>query len=237
MAAKRFDHERAVTRIGKPVDRAEWCMSPQIVNAYYNAANNEIVFPAAILQPPFFDRKADDASNYGAIGMVIGHEITHGFDDRGRHFDKEIGNLREWWSARRRAARRGTRRKKVEAVRRVRRRRRHEGERQAHAGREHRRHRRREDRPTSRCRRHSRASRPRPTRRLQRRSSASSSRSPRSGARWSAPSANAPACRPTGTRRPASACGGRPTCRSSRAPSRANRRRRSGPKPSAGTIW
>jgi predicted metalloendopeptidase len=80
------------------VDRREWSSSPHIVNAFDNSANNEIVFPAAILQTPFFDLKADDASNYGGIGMVIGHEITHGFDDRGRRFDKD-GNLREWWSA------------------------------------------------------------------------------------------------------------------------------------------
>jgi predicted metalloendopeptidase len=98
MAANRFAHERGVARIGKAVDRREWSSSPHIVNAFYSQANNEIVFPAAILQPPFFDLAADDAANYGAIGMVIGHEITHGFDDRGRRFDKD-GNLREWWSA------------------------------------------------------------------------------------------------------------------------------------------
>jgi putative endopeptidase len=96
LAANRYAHRRDVARIGKPVDRDEWRTSPHIVNAFYGASNNEIVFPAAILQPPFFDLKADDASNYGGIGMVIGHEITHGFDDRGRRFDKE-GNLRDWW--------------------------------------------------------------------------------------------------------------------------------------------
>ena len=98
LAAGRFAHRRDVGRIGKPVDRDEWFSSPHIVNAFYSSARNEIVFPAGILQPPFFDLKADDAANYGGIGMVIGHEITHGFDDRGRRFDKD-GNLRDWWSA------------------------------------------------------------------------------------------------------------------------------------------
>ena len=86
------------SRIGKPVDKDEWLMSPQTVNAYYNPQTNEICFPAAILQYPFFDMKADDAFNYGAIGVVIGHEMTHGFDDQGRQFDKE-GNFRNWWAA------------------------------------------------------------------------------------------------------------------------------------------
>jgi putative endopeptidase len=84
-------------RIGKPVNRKEWGMTPPTVNAYYNAGLNEIVFPAGILQPPFFDAKKDDASNYGGIGMVIGHEITHGFDDNGRKYDAD-GNLKSWWS-------------------------------------------------------------------------------------------------------------------------------------------
>ena len=97
MAANRFDSQREIARIGKPVDRAEWFMSPYIVNAYYNPTGNEIVFPAAILQPPYFDATADDAINYGGIGMVIGHEITHGFDNRGRRFDQD-GNMRDWWS-------------------------------------------------------------------------------------------------------------------------------------------
>lgn len=83
-------------RYNKPVDRDEWLMSPQTVNAYYNPSTNEICFPAGILQPPFFDFKADDATNYGAIGVVIGHEMTHGFDDQGRQFDKN-GNLNQWW--------------------------------------------------------------------------------------------------------------------------------------------
>ena len=98
MRARAFDSRRIAARIGKPVDRGEWLMSPHIVNAYYNPTGNEIVFPAAILQPPYFDAKADDALNYGGIGMVIGHEITHGFDDRGRLYDAR-GNLREWWTA------------------------------------------------------------------------------------------------------------------------------------------
>ncbi|QJR11404.1 Neutral endopeptidase [Usitatibacter rugosus] len=98
MRAGRFEAARQVALLGKAVDRTEWGMSPHIVNAFYNARANEIVFPAGILQPPFFDAKADDAVNYGAIGMVIGHEITHGFDDRGRRFDS-IGNLRDWWTA------------------------------------------------------------------------------------------------------------------------------------------
>ena len=84
-------------KIGKPVDRNEWSMTPPTVNAYYNPTNNEIVFPAGILQPPFFDSRADDALNYGAIGAVIGHEITHGFDDQGSQFDPQ-GNLRSWWT-------------------------------------------------------------------------------------------------------------------------------------------
>lgn len=84
--------------VGKPVDRDQWYMTPQTVNAYYNPPTNEICFPAGILQYPFFDMQADDAFNYGAIGVVIGHEMTHGFDDQGRKYDKE-GNMREWWSA------------------------------------------------------------------------------------------------------------------------------------------
>jgi putative endopeptidase len=97
MLANLFEHVRNLKRLDRPVDRDEWFMSPHIVNAYYSGNNNEIVFPAAILQPPFFDAKADDPVNYGAIGTVIGHEITHGFDDRGRLFDKD-GNMRDWWS-------------------------------------------------------------------------------------------------------------------------------------------
>ena len=85
------------SKMNKPVDKEEWHMTPQTVNAYYNPTTNEICFPAAILQPPYFDPKADDALNYGAIGVVIGHEMTHGFDDSGRQFDKN-GNLAEWWT-------------------------------------------------------------------------------------------------------------------------------------------
>ncbi len=97
MRANAFELRRQVALAGRPVDRDDWWMAPQIVNAYYSSRRNEIVFPAGILQPPFFDPKADDAVNYGAIGMVIGHEITHGFDDRGRRFDAR-GNLRDWWT-------------------------------------------------------------------------------------------------------------------------------------------
>ncbi|MGI8508033.1 MAG: M13 family metallopeptidase [Gemmatimonadaceae bacterium] len=92
-----FQYADMVSRLGKPVDRSRWGMTPQTVNAYYNASNNEIVFPAAILQPPFFNVAADDAVNYGAIGAVIGHEIGHGFDDQGRKSDG-AGNLRDWWT-------------------------------------------------------------------------------------------------------------------------------------------
>lgn len=92
-----FDFERMIKKINKPVDKSEWYMPPQMVNAYYNPSTNEIVFPAAILQPPFFYLNADDAVNYGAIGVVIGHEMTHGFDDQGRQYDKD-GNLNDWWT-------------------------------------------------------------------------------------------------------------------------------------------
>ncbi|HNW69752.1 MAG TPA: M13 family metallopeptidase [Bacteroidales bacterium] len=97
MAASRFEYNRDLNKIGKPVDRTEWGMTPQTVNAYYSPNMNEIVFPAAILQPPFFFMNGDDAVNYGAIGVVIGHEMTHGFDDQGRQYDKD-GNLRDWWT-------------------------------------------------------------------------------------------------------------------------------------------
>ncbi|HEV2045689.1 MAG TPA: M13 family metallopeptidase [Chthoniobacterales bacterium] len=95
--AQNFETKRELNKIGKPVDRTEWGMTPPTVNAYYNPKMNEIVFPAGILQPPFFYPKADDAINYGGIGAVIGHEMTHGFDDQGRQYD-EVGNLRDWWS-------------------------------------------------------------------------------------------------------------------------------------------
>jgi putative endopeptidase len=92
-----WEYQRNLDKIGKPVDKTEWGMTPQTVNAYYNSLNNEIVFPAAILQPPFFNPKADAAVNFGGIGAVIGHEMTHGFDDSGAQFDAE-GNLTDWWT-------------------------------------------------------------------------------------------------------------------------------------------
>jgi putative endopeptidase len=95
--AAQFEYHRNAVRNTKPVDRTEWGMTPQTVNAYYDPTKNEIVFPAAILQPPFFDMKADDASNYGAIGAIIGHEISHGFDDEGSQYDGD-GKLRNWWT-------------------------------------------------------------------------------------------------------------------------------------------
>jgi predicted metalloendopeptidase len=97
MRAETFEHERNLAKLGGPVDRTEWFMYPQRVNAYYDSSMNEIVFPAAILQPPFFDPTADDAVNYGAIAAVIGHEVSHGFDDSGSQFDG-AGNLRNWWA-------------------------------------------------------------------------------------------------------------------------------------------
>ncbi|OOG50147.1 M13 family metallopeptidase [Rhodanobacter sp. C01] len=96
-AADKFNYDYRVAKIGKPVDRTEWGMTPQTVNAYYSAQQNEIVFPAAILQPPFFDAKADDAINYGGIGAVIGHEMGHGYDDQGSKFDAQ-GNNVNWWT-------------------------------------------------------------------------------------------------------------------------------------------
>src|SRR3954468_22522545 len=95
--ARTLDYDQMINDLAKPVDRTRWGMTPQTVNAYYNASNNEIVFPAAILQPPFFNVDAGDAVNYGAIGAVIGHEIGHGFDDQGRKSDGS-GNLRDWWT-------------------------------------------------------------------------------------------------------------------------------------------
>jgi len=96
--ASKFEHAYRFAKAGKKVDKTEWHMTPQTVNAYYNPSTNEICFPAGILQYPFFDMTADDAFNYGAIGVVIGHEMTHGFDDQGRQFDK-VGNLKDWWTA------------------------------------------------------------------------------------------------------------------------------------------
>ncbi|MCA1610782.1 MAG: M13 family metallopeptidase, partial [Acidobacteria bacterium] len=97
MRATRFEWARDLAKVGKPVDRTDWGMTPPAVNAYYNPLLNEIVFPAGILQPPFFNKNADDAVNYGGMGAVIGHEMTHGFDDQGRKFDAQ-GNLKNWWT-------------------------------------------------------------------------------------------------------------------------------------------
>ncbi len=97
MRADQFEYQRQLNKIGQPVDRKEWQMTPPTVNAYYDPQMNNINFPAGILQPPFYDNRADDPVNYGAIGMVIGHELTHGFDDQGRQFDAQ-GNLRDWWT-------------------------------------------------------------------------------------------------------------------------------------------
>jgi endothelin-converting enzyme/putative endopeptidase len=97
IAASAFEHARQMAKIGKAVDRAEWQMSPPTVNAYYDAQLNEMVFPAGILQPPFYANAAPMPINFGGIGMVMGHELTHGFDDEGRQFDAE-GNLKDWWA-------------------------------------------------------------------------------------------------------------------------------------------
>jgi predicted metalloendopeptidase len=97
LTASRFEFDRKMATVGEPVNPHEWAMAPHVVNAYYHPLHNEIVFPAGILQPPFFSLDADDAVNYGAIGAVIGHEITHGFDDQGSRFDSE-GNVRDWWT-------------------------------------------------------------------------------------------------------------------------------------------
>jgi predicted metalloendopeptidase len=97
LRANEFESKRQIAKIGKPLDRKEWGMTPPTVNAYYSGSRNEIVFPAGILQPPFFDKSMDDAINFGGIGLVIGHELTHGFDDQGRKFDPQ-GNLRDWWT-------------------------------------------------------------------------------------------------------------------------------------------
>src|ERR1017187_1420292 len=96
--ARVFETKRNLAKLGKPIDRTEWGMTPPTVNAYYNSSMNEIVFPAGILQPPFFSEDADDAVNYGGIGVVIGHEMSHGFDDSGSQYDAD-GNLKNWWTA------------------------------------------------------------------------------------------------------------------------------------------
>jgi predicted metalloendopeptidase len=97
MRANKYEYFRNVGKLGRPIDRTEWDTTPQTVNAFYNPEMNEIVFPAAVLRAPFFDAAADDAANYGAIGMVIGHEISHAFDDQGSRYDGD-GNLRDWWT-------------------------------------------------------------------------------------------------------------------------------------------
>ena len=103
MRSAHIEHFRNIDKLGKPVDQTEWGMTPQTVNAYYRPSMNEIVFPAAILQPPFFNAEAEDAVNYGGIGSVIGHEISHAFDDQGSKYDGE-GNLKNWWTEKDRAA-------------------------------------------------------------------------------------------------------------------------------------
>ena len=103
MRVASFELDRSLHKIGQPIDREEWLMTPQTVNAYYHPLKNEIVFPAAILQPPFFNEHADDAVNYGGIGAVIGHEIGHGFDDQGSTCDGD-GALRDWWTEKDREA-------------------------------------------------------------------------------------------------------------------------------------
>src|SRR5690606_10440160 len=94
----KWAYSENLAKLGKPVDKTEWGMSPQTVNAYFNPSYNEIVFPAAILQPPFYNYQADEAVNYGGIGAVIGHEISHGFDDSGARYNAD-GNLVDWWTA------------------------------------------------------------------------------------------------------------------------------------------
>jgi len=98
MRAHEFEHARDLAKIGKPVDKGEWLMTPPTVNAYYDPQMNNVNFPAGYLQPPFFSGKEDDAVNYGDMGSTIGHELTHGFDDQGRQFDRD-GNLKNWWTA------------------------------------------------------------------------------------------------------------------------------------------
>ena len=138
MRANQFEWDWQAARAGKPKDPTEWFMTPQTVNAYYTPTNNEIVFPAAFLQPPFFNLQADDAVNYGAIGAVIGHEISHGFDDRGRQYDGD-GNLRDWWTPEDDDKFKAKAARPREAVHRVPGAARPQGQRRADARREHRR--------------------------------------------------------------------------------------------------
>ena len=132
--ATEFESKRELAKIGKPVDRTEWQMTPPTVNAYYDPQMNDINFPAGVLQPPLFDPKMDDAPNYGNTGATIGHELTHGFDDEGRQFDAK-GNLRDWWTKSDAAAIREARRLRVRPILRLHRDRRHQDQRQADAGR------------------------------------------------------------------------------------------------------
>ena len=136
-----FELHRQLAKIGQPVDKTDWQMSPPTVNAYYDPQENDINFPAGILQPPFWDNKMDDPVNYGAIGAVIGHELTHGFDDQGRQYDAE-GNLRDWWTAE--DAKKFDEREQclVKEYSQLHGRRRREGERRVDARRKHRRQRR-----------------------------------------------------------------------------------------------
>ena len=145
MRCAAFEYERQFGRLGEPVDRNEWEMPAHAVNAYYHPLLNEVVFPAGILQPPFFYADADDAVNYGAIGAVIAHEITHGFDDQGSRFDAE-GGLREWWTEADRAEFDRRAQVLVEQFDGVPGRRRPARQRTSHARREHRGPRRRHDR-------------------------------------------------------------------------------------------
>ena len=132
--AKLFETRRQLAKIGKPVDRSEWYMTPPTVNAYYNPQMNDINFAAGVLQPPLYDPTMDDAPNYGNTGATIGHELTHGFDDEGRKFDAK-GNLKDWWTAKDDEAFSRARPVHRRPVRPVHRRRRHQDQQQADAGR------------------------------------------------------------------------------------------------------
>ena len=129
-----FESKRELAKIGKPVDRTEWEMTPPTVNAYYDPQMNDINFPAGVLQPPLFDPKMDDAPNYGNTGATIGHELTHGFDDEGRQFDAK-GNLKDWWTKSDARRIREARQLRVRSVLAIHRDRRHQDQRQADAGR------------------------------------------------------------------------------------------------------
>ena len=126
-----FESKRELNKIGKPVDRTEWEITPPTVNAYYDPQMNDINFPAGVLQPPLFDPKLDDAPNYGDTGATIGHELTHGFDDEGRQFDGQ-GNLRDWWTKEDAAAIRKARRLRGRSIRAIQGCGRHQNQQQAH---------------------------------------------------------------------------------------------------------